>query len=116
MTNEDQNEEEGEDENKPLATALIPYIKGLSEAVRRILQKYNIKTAFKTTNSLGHMLTMVKDPTPHNERPGVIYKIRYECEDFYISETGRTLDTKLKEYKTACRLGALERSAVAEHA
>ena len=60
MTNEDQNEEEGEDENKPLATSMIPYmyIKGLSEVVRRILQKYNIRMPFKTTNILGCMLTI----------------------------------------------------------
>ena len=62
-------------------------------------------------------MTKVKDPTPCNERPCVIYKIRCECGDFYINgETGRTLDTRLKEHKTACRLGAFERSAVAEHA
>ena len=115
VTSEDQNEEEEEDENKPLATATIPYIKELSEAVRRILQKYNIRTAFKTTNILQHMLMKVKDPTPHNERPGIIYKIRCECGDFYIGETGRTLDTRLKDHKAACRLGAFERSAVAEH-
>ena len=58
----------------------------------------------------------MKDPTPRNERPGVIYKIRCECGDFYIGETGRTLDTRLKEHKAACRQGAFERSAVAEHA
>ena len=47
VSSEDQNEDEEKDENKPLATATIPYIKGLSEAVRRI------RTAFKTTNTLG---------------------------------------------------------------
>ena len=89
----------------------------MSEAIRRILYKYStkIRTAFKTINTLGRTLTKVKDPTPHNERPGVIYKIRCECVDFYIGETGRTLDTRLKEHKAACRIGAFERSAVAEH-
>ena len=54
--------------NVPLAAATIPYIKGLSEAVRRILQKYNVRTAFKTTNTLGRTLTNVKDPTPCTQR------------------------------------------------
>ena len=58
----------------------------------------------------------VKDPTPPEERPGVIYKIRCICGDFYVGETKRTLATRLKEHKAACRLGAFERSAVAEHA
>ena len=33
-----------------------------------------------------------------------------------MGETKRTLATRLKEHKAACRLGAFERSAVAEHA
>ena len=32
------------------------------------------------------------------------------------AETKRTLATRLKEHKPACRLGAFERSAVAKHA
>ena len=71
----------------------VNYIKGLSEAIRRILHKYNIRTAFKTTNTQGRTLTKVEDLTPPHERPGVIYKIRCECEDFYIGETGRNLAT-----------------------
>jgi FlaA1/EpsC-like NDP-sugar epimerase len=38
------------------------------------------------------------------------------CGDFYVGKTKRTLTTRLKEYKTACRLGAFEISVVAEHA
>ena len=33
-----------------------------------------------------------------------------------MGETKRMLATRLKEHKAACRLGAFERSAVAEHA
>ncbi len=61
----------------------------------------------ETTATLGRMLTKVKDPIPSSDKHGVIYKIRCECRDFYIEETGRTLDTKLKEHKAPCRLGAL---------
>ena len=32
-----------------------------------------------------------------------------------MGETGRSLRTKIKEHKAACRLAAFERSAVAEH-
>ena len=105
-----------EDENKPLATAKIPYVKGLSEEIRRILGKYSIRTVFRTTQTLGRILTEVKDPTPLEERPGIVYKIKCICGDFYIGETGRSLTTRVKEHKAACRLAAFERSAVAEHA
>ena len=64
---------------------------------------------------LGRILTRVKDPTPPEERPGVIYKIKCICGDFYVGETGRNLTTRVKEHKAACRLAAFNRSAVAEH-
>ena len=38
----------------------------------------------------------MKDPTPPEERPGVIYKIRCICGDFYVGETKRTLATGLR--------------------
>ena len=53
------------------------------------------------------------DPTI---RPGIVYNIKCICGDFYIGETGRSLTTRMKEHKAACRLAAFERSAVAEHA
>ena len=108
--------EKNDEEHGPLATAKVPYVEGLGEEIRRILKDYNIRTVFKTIDTLGRILTKVKDPTPPEERPGVIYKIRCICGDFYVGETKRTLATRLKEHKAACRLGAFERSAVAEHA
>ena len=108
--------ERSEDEHKPLSTAKLPYIEGLSEEIRRILRGFNIRTVFRTIDTLGRILTRVKDPTPPEERPGVIYKIKCICGDFYVGETKRTLATRIKEHKAACRLGAFERSAVAEHA
>ena len=108
--------ERSEDEHKPLSTTKLPYIEGLSEEIRRILRGFNIRTVFRTIDTLGRILTRVKDPTPPEERPGVIYKIKCICGDFYVGETKRTLATRIKEHKAACRLGAFERSAVAEHA
>ena len=110
-------EKNDDEEHGPLAAAKVPYyVEGLGEGIRRILKDYNIRTVFKTIDNLGRILTKVKDPAPLEERPGVIYKIRCICGDFYVGETKRMLATRLKEHKAACRLGAFERSAVAEHA
>ena len=106
---------EKSEKQEPLTTAKIPYFKGLSEEIR-ILNGYNIRTVFRTINTLGRILTRVKDPIPPEERPGVIYKIKCICGDFYVGETGRNLTTRVKEHKAACRLAAFDRSAVAEHA
>ena len=113
---EEKEKDDLDNQNKPLSTARIPYVKGLSEEIRRILKQYNIRTVFRTTETLGRVLTKVKDRTPPEERPGTIYKIKYICGDFYIGETGRGLTTRVKEHKVACRLAAFERCAVAEHA
>ena len=40
-----------------LATAIIPYTKGLREQIRSILRGYNIRTAFGSGRSLGRILT-----------------------------------------------------------
>ena len=112
----ERSESEGEDEQKPLSTAKIPYIERLSKEIRRILREFRIRTVFRTIDKLGRILTRVKDPTPPDERPGVIHKIKCICGDFYVGETKRTLATRIKEHKAACRLAAFERSAVAEHA
>ena len=87
----------------------------MSEEIR-ILNGYNIRTVFRTINTLGRILTRVKDPIPPEERPGVIYKIKCICGDFYVGETRRNLTTRVKKHKAACRLAAFDRSAVAEHA
>ena len=89
-------EKNNDEEDKPLTTAKIPYVERLGEEIRRILKDYNIRTVFKTIDTLGKILTKVKDPTPPEERPGVIYKIRCICGDFYVGETKRTLATGLR--------------------
>ena len=45
----------------PKAYASIPYIKGVSERIRRILNRENIKTAFKPQKTLGHVFKKPKD-------------------------------------------------------
>ena len=91
----------------------MPYIEGLSEEIRRILRGFRITIVFSTINNLG---TRLKDPILPDTRPGIIYKIKCICGDLYVGKTKRTLATRIKEHKAACRLTAFERSAVAEHA
>lgn len=104
------------EELKPLATATIPYIQGLSKNISRLLRNYNIKTAFKSSWTLGRMLTKVKDPVPPEDRTGVVYKIGCICGNVYIGETSRPVSMRIKEHKAACWLANFERSAVAEYA
>ena len=49
----------------------IPYIKGTSEAITRVLSPLGIRTTFRPYQ---HFMTP-KDQVPQQERPGVVYRI-----------------------------------------
>ena len=85
----------------PVTTATIPYIRGTSETIARILQPYNIRVAHKPITTLRRLLTNVKDRDKLEDRQGAVYKIK--CCDFqaslYIGEKCRNLSTRLTEHK-----------------
>ena len=69
-----------------VTTVTIPYIKGTSETISRILQPYNIRVAHKPTTTLRHLLTNVKDRDEPNNTPLAVYKIKCsDCQASYIS-------------------------------
>ena len=100
-----------------MTAAVIAYSQGLGEQIRRVLNRFNIRTAFRYGASLGKLLTKVKD-VPPEDRPGAIYMYKISClgRDSFVGETGRTTNTRVKEHKAACGLANFEKSAVAEHA
>ena len=48
--------------------------------------------------------------------PKVVYQAPCSCGKAYVGETVRRLETRMKEHRDACQKGALEKSALAEHA
>ena len=59
----------------PKAYASIPYIKGVSERIRRILSRENIRTAFKPLKALGHVFKKPKDRPTKEQLKGIVYKV-----------------------------------------
>ena len=57
------NNEPNTTNGKPVTTATIPYIKGTSETIARILQPYDIRVAHKPITTLRQLLTNVKAKT-----------------------------------------------------
>ena len=99
----------------PVTTATIPYIKGTSETIARILQPYNIRIAHKPITTLRQLLTNVKDKDEPSNRRGAVYKIKCcDCQATYIGETGRNLNVRLTEHKRATRNGDIN-NHIAEH-
>jgi hypothetical protein len=84
----------------------LPYIKGLSEELRRTLRQHGRDAYFKPTNTLRQLLCAPKDPAKKEEKSGVIYRIECEgekegqgCGSSYIGETGRTLKARAAEHR-----------------
>ena len=105
-------------EPEPTAVAIVPYIQGLSESIKRILHKdLGIKTIFTPTRSLRQILSHPKDPIPMSHKSGVVYRIPCEdCEKSYVGQTLRTLDRRIKEHQRSVITGDCDSSALAEHA
>ena len=84
----------------------MPYIKGTSGTISRILLPYNIRVAHKPAATLRQLLTNVKDRDEPNNRQEAVYRIKCsDCQASYIGETGRNLNTRLTEHKRATRNG-----------
>ena len=67
----------------------LPYIKGTTEKIAKILRKESIKVSFSPPNSLRTMLDHAKDSINPNLHRGV-YSIPCTCGKQYIGETGRS--------------------------
>ena len=54
------------------STAILPYIKGVSEPLRRHLQRQGIRTVFKSDTTLRSRLVRPKDPADPSKQDGVV--------------------------------------------
>ena len=82
---------------------VTPYVKGLSENIERRCKHINVKTVFSSKRTLRSELVNVKKRIDQSDRNGVVYEIEYCCGHSYIRETGRTLNTRIKEHQYAVR-------------
>ncbi len=92
-----------------------PYVKGFSENLERGCGNINIRPVFKTSRTLHRLLVKVKKRIPQGKIKGVIYRVQCECGSSYVGETGRTLETRLKEHKRAIRYDD-QNNGIAVHA
>ena len=95
----------------------LPYVRGISEAVRRILRPLGVRVTFKPTITLKQLLVKPKDQVPDRERANVVYQVPCaNCPATYVGQTGRRLNQRLREHRRAVESGDCANSALAEHA
>ena len=86
----------GEPANEFKATAVLPFVKGLSEQLRRCLQQQGVRAIFKSETTLRSQLVRPKDAVDPAKQDGVVYRIPCECSKVYIGETGRPMQTEFR--------------------
>ncbi|XP_026496530.1 uncharacterized protein LOC113401036 [Vanessa tameamea] len=93
--------------------AFMPYVKGVTDKIARVLGKYAVKTIFTPFKKIGQMLRSPKDSFPL-EKPGV-YKIDCSCGKSYVGHTKRTISCRINEHIKAVKNNDTKKSAIAEH-
>ena len=102
-------------DNNALGFTCIPYVRGVSEQVKRVLCNAGVRTAYKPMQSLGDIFGKPKDKQADSEIKGIVYK--FECPDCpftYIGESKRSWKSRWAEHKPGVRPEI--RSAIKDHA
>ncbi|XP_055842593.1 uncharacterized protein LOC129909544 [Episyrphus balteatus] len=99
--------------NENKKRAFLPYRKGVSEGIERILSIYGIKSIFKPPAKIRQILRSPKDKVPL-QNPGV-YSVPCSCGSEYIGETKRSISTRLNEHIKAIQKNEVTKSAICEH-
>ena len=78
----------------------LPYIKGLSDEMSRILKKFIIGGYTYPHKTIETILPNIKDSVDRIYKRGAIYKIHCkDCSCVYIGETDKCFNTRLSEHK-----------------
>ena len=79
------------DQSEDRTTCSIPYAKGISEAISRVLAPLEIRTVMKPRQMKWLLIGYAKDQLHADQEPGVVYAIGCNtCPSVYIGETART--------------------------
>lgn len=103
-------------QEQPSTNLFLPYIPGISDQLKRLSKKFNIRTIFKTRNTIRSQLTKTKPNNEKENTKNVIYKIPCQCDKFYIGETSRPLSKRIKEHQNYIKNREFHKSHICQHA
>jgi hypothetical protein len=95
-------EESTKEKEKPRATAYLPYVRGTTDRISRILKPHNISTIFSTDRKISSMLKSLKDVT-HNEAHGIYEVPCGSCEKTYVGRTNRKISARIDEHRVSVK-------------
>ena len=78
----------------------LPYVKGLTEPLRRLCKQYGVSSYVRPSNTLRQQSVHAKDPIPKTSVTGPVYHIPCSsCEADYVGETERSLKARFDEHR-----------------
>ena len=99
-----------------MSFASLPYIKGVTEPLTRILKKHDVTVVNKPFTTLQQQFPVPKFRPSMESQTNVVYKIPCtNCSWCYIGETGRAFNTRKKEHLRNTKTAA-KGSRIANHA
>ena len=91
----------------------LPYIRGTTDRVGRLLQRHNIKVVFSPHRKTGSMLRNIKDYIP-NESQGIYEIPCLGCPGVYLGKTNRRISARVAEHRVDVK-GKKPSSTLAMH-
>ena len=94
----------------------LPYIKDISDKIKRILLETDVQVAFKPFLTTGGLLPSLKDEINHNKKSSLVYEVPCQnCAFVYIEQTKRDFKSRIKEHQRAIKFPWPEKSALCQH-
>ena len=93
----------------------IPYYGNLSDVVKRLLQKYEVKVVFRINSKFDSFITLGKDPYEIGEQSNVVYKISCNCGKCYIGQTKCPLRIRLDKHFKNFNLNEKFHNVISKH-
>jgi hypothetical protein len=100
-------------DDKPDTVAFLPYVRTIFNLISRVLSRHNIKSVGLPPKKVSGFLRPVKDNLGLKTQG--VYRIPCECGKVYVVQTGRSVESRLKEHQRHICLEQPYKSAVAEH-
>ena len=85
----EQTKKENNKEEKSKGMVVFPYLKGVTEQLKRVFGKHKIATSIKPHQTLRNILVHPKDKINTEDKTDVVYKVICKtCNKVHIGETG----------------------------
>lgn len=79
----------------------IPYVRGLSQRIKKILTTDNIEVVFYHTHTIGQLYSNTKPPIPLQRQSNLVYSIPCDCGAFYVGQTMQHLGERIQQHRAS---------------